>query len=94
MTEELRPAEFWRRETLVVVTKDLYRPFRPKRRTRAMIAREKGLEPLAKSYPPPDDQSSVEEEGGKLFYQRKKCAYPGRNRGGGERQHSGGSYFG
>lgn len=33
-------------ETLVVV-EDLYRPFRPKRRTRAMIAREKGLEPLA-----------------------------------------------
>ncbi|SET52500.1 uncharacterized protein SAMN04487771_10234 [[Clostridium] aminophilum] len=27
---------------------DLYRPYRPKRRTRAMIAREKGLEPLAK----------------------------------------------
>lgn len=26
---------------------DLYLPFRPKRRTRAMIAREKGLEPLA-----------------------------------------------
>ena len=26
---------------------DLYRPFRPKRRTRASIAREKGLEPLA-----------------------------------------------
>lgn len=26
---------------------DLYRPYRPKRRTRAMIAREKGLEPLA-----------------------------------------------
>jgi protein Tex len=26
---------------------DLYQPFRPKRRTRAMIAREKGLEPLA-----------------------------------------------
>lgn len=27
---------------------DLYRPYRPKRRTRAMIAKEKGLEPLAK----------------------------------------------
>ena len=27
---------------------DIYRPFRPKRRTRATIAREKGLEPLAK----------------------------------------------
>jgi uncharacterized protein len=26
---------------------DLYQPYRPKRRTRAMIAREKGLEPLA-----------------------------------------------
>ena len=26
---------------------DIYRPYRPKRRTRAMIAREKGLEPLA-----------------------------------------------
>ena len=26
---------------------DLYRPFKPKRRTRASIAREKGLEPLA-----------------------------------------------
>ena len=33
-------------ETLVVV-EDLYRPFRPKRRTRATIAKEKGLEPLA-----------------------------------------------
>jgi len=29
------------------VLEDLYLPFRPKRRTRAMIAREKGLEPLA-----------------------------------------------
>ena len=26
---------------------DIYRPYKPKRRTRAMIAREKGLEPLA-----------------------------------------------
>jgi len=26
---------------------DLYQPFKPKRRTRAMIARERGLEPLA-----------------------------------------------
>ena len=33
-------------QTLVVV-EDLYRPFRPKRRTRAIIAKEKGLEPLA-----------------------------------------------
>ena len=33
-------------ETLAVV-EDLYRPYRPKRRTRATIARERGLEPLA-----------------------------------------------
>jgi uncharacterized protein len=31
----------------VTVLEDLYQPFRPKRRTRAMIARERGLEPLA-----------------------------------------------
>lgn len=35
-------------ETLVAV-EDLYRPYRPKRRTRAMIAKEKGLEPLAQT---------------------------------------------
>lgn len=33
-------------ETQVAVD-DLYRPFRPKRRTRAIIAKEKGLQPLA-----------------------------------------------
>ena len=33
-------------ETLAEV-EDLYRPYRPKRRTRATIARERGLEPLA-----------------------------------------------
>ncbi|MCE9616476.1 MAG: RNA-binding transcriptional accessory protein [Lentisphaerae bacterium] len=33
-------------ETLTAL-EDIYQPFRPKRRTRAMIAREKGLEPLA-----------------------------------------------
>ncbi len=33
-------------ETMVAVD-DLYRPYRPKRRTRATIAKEKGLEPLA-----------------------------------------------
>ena len=45
MTEELRK-QILAAETLVVV-EDLYRPYRPKRRTRATIAKEKGLEPLA-----------------------------------------------
>ena len=45
LTEELK-AQITAAETLVVV-EDLYRPYRPKRRTRATIAKEKGLEPLA-----------------------------------------------
>ena len=45
LTEELK-AQILAAETLVVVD-DLYRPYRPKRRTRATIAKEKGLEPLA-----------------------------------------------
>ena len=45
LTEELR-AQIEAAETSVGL-EDLYRPYKPKRRTRAMIAREKGLEPLA-----------------------------------------------
>lgn len=45
MTDELR-LRILEAKTQAVVD-DLYRPFRPKRRTRAGIAKEKGLEPLA-----------------------------------------------
>ena len=45
MTEELR-ADILAAETLAVL-EDLYRPYKQKRRTRATIAKEKGLEPLA-----------------------------------------------
>ena len=45
LTEELR-TRILAADTMVAV-EDLYRPYRPKRRTRASIAREKGLEPLA-----------------------------------------------
>ena len=45
LTEELK-AQILAAETMVVVD-DLYRPYRPKRRTRATIAMEKGLEGLA-----------------------------------------------
>lgn len=45
LTPELK-AQILEAQTLVAV-EDLYRPYRPKRRTRAMIAKEKGLEPLA-----------------------------------------------
>lgn len=53
---------------------DIYRPFRPKRKTRASVARERGLEPLAAlimeqrpSYDPPIETAAldfVDEEGG------------------------------
>jgi len=45
LTPELE-AQIRQAATMVAVD-DLYRPYRPKRRTRAMIAKEKGLEPLA-----------------------------------------------
>ena len=45
LTEELK-SQILAAETMVVVD-DLYRPYRPKRRTRATIAKEKGLEPFA-----------------------------------------------
>ncbi|MGN1147766.1 MAG: Tex family protein [Lachnospiraceae bacterium] len=45
LTEELK-AKILAAETLVVV-EDLYRPYRPKRKTRASVAKEKGLDGLA-----------------------------------------------
>ena len=45
MTEELEQ-KLSLAETMTEI-EDIYRPFRPKRRTRAIIAKEKGLEPLA-----------------------------------------------
>ncbi len=45
LTDELK-TRILNAETLAVL-EDIYLPFRPKRRTRGMIAREKGLEPLA-----------------------------------------------
>ncbi|HEY9744554.1 MAG TPA: Tex family protein [Coleofasciculaceae cyanobacterium] len=54
---------------------DLYLPFRPKRRTRATIAREKGLEPLAefiKSLNSPSAKpASLEEEAAKYISEEK-----------------------
>ena len=45
LTEELK-SQIEAAETLVAV-EDLYRPYKQKKRTRATVAREKGLEPLA-----------------------------------------------
>jgi len=45
LTDELKTA-IARAETMTAL-EDIFQPYRPKRRTRAMIAKEKGLEPLA-----------------------------------------------
>ena len=45
LTDELKE-NILAAETMAVL-EDIYLPFKPKRRTRAMVAREKGLEPLA-----------------------------------------------
>ncbi|MBI5556465.1 MAG: RNA-binding transcriptional accessory protein [Deltaproteobacteria bacterium] len=47
LTDELRTAITGAQS--LVILEDIYLPFRPKRRTRGMMAREKGLEPLARS---------------------------------------------
>lgn len=59
LTEELK-TQILAAETLVVVD-DLYRPYRPKRRTRATIAKEKGLEPLAALFTMQKTTTPIEE---------------------------------
>ncbi|MDT3845160.1 MAG: Tex family protein [Bacillota bacterium] len=53
---------------------DLYRPYRPKRRTRAMIAREKGLEPLAKFLMDDRANGDAQAEAGKYVDAEKGIA--------------------
>ena len=60
LTEELKK-QILEAQTLVVV-EDLYRPYRPKRRTRATIAKEKGLEGLANIVLLQMTENSIEKE--------------------------------
>ena len=57
-----------------VVVDDLYRPYRPKRRTRAMIAREKGLEKLAVAVMAQNLGHPVEEEAADYVSEEKGVA--------------------
>lgn len=65
LTDELR-AKIENASTLVAV-EDLYLPYRPKKRTRATIAKEKGLEPLAElifaeAFKPEDAENYINPE--------------------------------
>ena len=72
LTEELK-AQILAAQTLVVV-EDLYRPYRPKRRTRAAIAKEKGLEPLANIIMLQMTGKSIEEEAEAFVSEEKEVA--------------------
>ena len=69
LDEELK-AKILAAETLVVV-EDLYRPFRPKRRTRASVAKEKGLDGLAGFILAQETGEPLEKEAAKYVSEEK-----------------------
>ncbi len=70
LTEELR-IKIEEAQTLVVV-EDLYRPYRPKKKTRASVAKEKGLEGLADYILAQDAVEAVEVEAAKYISEEKE----------------------
>ncbi len=60
LTDELRE-KIMAAEAMAVL-EDIYLPFKPKRRTRATVAKEKGLEPLAEAIFRQDDKIDPEKE--------------------------------
>ena len=72
LTEELRD-KILAAETLVVV-EDLYRPYRPKRKTRASVAKEKGLGGLAELILAQKLSGGLEEEAAKYISEEKGVA--------------------
>jgi len=69
MTDEIMSA-IENAKTLVEV-EDIYRPFKPKRKTRASVAREKGLEPLAELILTQDKKCDPQVEGSKFINEDK-----------------------
>ena len=63
-----------REAATLVAVEDLYLPYRPKRRTRAGIAREKGLEPLAVWIYKQEAGGSLEVEAAKYVSEEKGVA--------------------
>lgn len=70
LTDELR-AKIEEAQTLVVV-EDLYRPYRPKKKTRASVAKEKGLEGLADYILAQDAAEAIETEAAKYISEEKE----------------------
>ena len=74
LTDELKE-KILAAQTLVVV-EDLYRPYRPKRKTRASIAKEKGLEPLAEYILRQEATEPVLNEAAKYASEEKEVKTP------------------
>ena len=74
LTDELKE-KILAAQTLVVV-EDLYRPYRPKRKTRASIAKEKGLEPLAEYILRKEATEPVLNEAAKYVSEEKEVKTP------------------
>ena len=72
LTEELKE-KILAAQTLVMV-EDLYRPYRPKRKTRASIAKEKGLMELAEFVLAQETKEPVEKEAEKYISEEKGVA--------------------
>ncbi len=72
LTEELQ-AKIVAAETMVVV-EDLYRPYRPKRKTRASVAKEKGLDGLAQFILAQETAAPIEEEAAKYVHEDEDAA--------------------
>ena len=70
LTEELK-AKIEAAETMVVV-EDLYRPYRPKRKTRASVAKEKGLDGLAQFILAQETTELLETEAQKYVSEEKE----------------------
>ena len=72
LTDELRE-KIVAAETMVVV-EDLYRPYRPKRKTRASVAKEKGLDGLAECILAQETTAPIEEEAVKYLREEEDAA--------------------
>ena len=69
LTDELKE-QIMAAQTMVLV-EDLYRPYKQKRRTRATIAKEKGLEPLAEYIMKQDAESDILTEAAKYILEEE-----------------------
>lgn len=75
LTDEISAA--LEKAAALVEVEDIYRPFKPKRKTRASVARERGLEPLAELIKAQQSDSDPDSEAEKYIDPEKEIASAG-----------------